>query len=124
MAFSPSLWEGQIGYARAVRVNDIIFVAGTVAADGTGMPQGSNAYEQTLFIIKKMRKALEDVGANIKHVTCTTTHLVSIEHFDDYAKAHKEFFDEIRPVNTTVVVNSLVRPEFLVEIGAVAIVAN
>jgi enamine deaminase RidA (YjgF/YER057c/UK114 family) len=122
--FSPSRWENQMGYARGVRVGNLVMVAGTVAADGNGVPQGSNAYEQTVFIIKKIERALNELGATLADVVCTTTHLVKFEDFDEYARAHKEFFDAVRPVNTTVAVSSLVLPELLVEVGAMAVLSE
>ncbi len=122
--FSPSQWENKMGYARGVRVGNLVMVAGTVAADGDGIAQGEGAYEQTVFIIRKIERALNELGATLADVICTTTHLVKFDDFDEYARAHKEFFDAVRPVNTTVAVSSLVLPELLVEVGAMAVLAE
>lgn len=119
--FSSSLWEPQMGYSRGVRVGNQVFVAGTVASDGSGNPQGDDAYQQTVFIIQKIRSALRDLGADLEHVVNTVTHLTNFSHFDDYARAHKEYFGATPPVNTTVQAQ-LVRPHFLVEITATAVV--
>ena len=119
--FSPSKWENQIGYARGVRVNNLVMIAGTVAADGSGAAQGAGAYDQTVFILRKIEKALNELGATLADVISTTTYLVKFDDFDEYARAHKEFFDTVRPVNTTVACSALVRPELLVEISAIAL---
>lgn len=120
VVFSESVWETQMGYARGVRRGDQVFVAGTVAADGTGAAQGSDAYSQTVFIIRKIQRTLKELGANLEDVVSTATHLSDFKYFDDYSRAFKETFGVIAPVNTTVQA-ALVRPEFLVEITATAI---
>ncbi|MFI9171474.1 RidA family protein [Streptomyces lincolnensis] len=121
--WSSSVWEPQMGYARGVRVGNQIFIAGTVAADGEGNPQGHDAYAQSDFIIRKIRDALRDLGADLEHVVSTVTHLSDFAHFDDYARVHKKYFGETPPVNTTVQAD-LVKPYFLVEITATAIVPD
>jgi enamine deaminase RidA (YjgF/YER057c/UK114 family) len=121
LLFSPSKWEPQIGYARAVKAGNLIFVAGTVAADENGSIQGDDAYSQTDFIITKIRTSLRNLGADLEHVTNTVTYLSTFADFDEYARAHKKYFANITPVNTTVQV-ALVRPEFRVEISAMAVI--
>ncbi|MEV0323223.1 RidA family protein [Streptomyces sp. NPDC050658] len=123
IVFSESIWETQMGYARGVRRGNQIFIAGTVAADGKGEAQGDDAYDQTVFIIRKIQRSLRELGAELTDVVSTATHLSDFRHFDDYSRAFKEFFGEITPVNTTVQV-ALVRPELVVEITATAVVSD
>jgi enamine deaminase RidA (YjgF/YER057c/UK114 family) len=123
MVFSPSIWEPQMGYSRGVRVGNQVFIAGTVAADGNGLVQGLDAYSQTEFIIRKIQASLHALEAELEHVVSTVTYLSDFALFADYARAHKKFFGDITPVNTTVQAN-LVRPEFLVEITAIAVIAD
>lgn len=120
---SPSTWEPRLGYSRAMRVGDLVFVAGTAATDGDDQVCGDDAYSQTDFIIGKIRTALRELGAELDDVVSTVTHLSDVAHFDDYARAHRQYFGDIRPVNTTVQA-PLVRPEFLVEITATAVVRS
>ncbi|MFC8125681.1 RidA family protein [Streptomyces sp. NPDC057302] len=120
VVFSESIWETQMGYARGMRHGDQIFIAGTVAADGAGEPQGDDAYEQTRFIIHKIQRALRELGADLDDVVSTVTHLADFTYFDDYSRAFKESFGVITPVNTTVQA-ALVRPQLLVEITATAV---
>jgi enamine deaminase RidA (YjgF/YER057c/UK114 family) len=118
---SPSTWEPRLGYSRGVRIGDHVFIAGTAATDGEDRVCGDDAYSQTDFIIRKIRGALRDLGADLDDVVSTVTHLSDVAHFEDYARAHREYFGDIRPVNTTVQA-TLVRPELLVEITATAVV--
>nr|WP_246792609.1 RidA family protein [Burkholderia perseverans] len=120
--FSPSFWEDKMGYARGKRVGNQVFIAGCVASDGNAEVIGDNAYDQTVFVIGKIEKYLNQLGARLDDVVSTTTHLTGFEHFDGYCRAFSERFSEIRPVNTTVAVKSLVKPEHVVEITAIAIV--
>jgi enamine deaminase RidA (YjgF/YER057c/UK114 family) len=112
-----------MGYSRGVRVGNQVFIAGTAATDGEDRIQGSDAYSQTDFIIRKIQRALQELGADLADVVSTVTYLSDVAHFDDYARAHRRYFGEIRPVNTTVQA-ALVRPEFLVEITATAVLGT
>lgn len=120
---SPSRWEPVLGYSRGVRVGNQIFIAGTAATDGEDRVRGIDAYSQTEFIVGKIQAALRELGGDLADVVSTVTHLVDMAHFDDYARAYREHFGSIRPVNTTVIA-ALVRPEFLVEITATAVIAE
>jgi enamine deaminase RidA (YjgF/YER057c/UK114 family) len=121
--FSPSIWEPQMGYARGLRTGSLVFIAGTVAADGEGRVQGLDAYEQTQFVIRKIRASLRRLDADLGDVVSTVTHLSSFAHFDDYARAFKEHFGGVTPVNTTVQAG-LVRPDLFVEITATAVTST
>ncbi|MEW9547899.1 Rid family hydrolase [Nonomuraea sp. NPDC050783] len=121
--FSPSPWEPQMGYSRGVRMGDLVFIAGTVAADGAGNAQGNDAREQTRYVIEKIRTSLRRLGAELEDVVATSTHLSDFRHFDDYAGAFHAYFGAITPVNTTVQA-TLVKPEFLVEISAIAVLSG
>ncbi|GAA1257985.1 RidA family protein [Sphaerisporangium rubeum] len=120
---SPSTWEPRLGYSRGVRIGNQVFVAGTAAIDGEDRVHGDDAYTQTDFIIRKIQTALRELGADLEDVVSTVTYLSDRAHFDDYARAHRAYFQDIAPVNTTVLA-ALVRPDFLVEITATAVIAG
>jgi enamine deaminase RidA (YjgF/YER057c/UK114 family) len=111
-----------MGYARAVRAGNWIFVAGTVAADDRGKAVGSTIAEQTEFVIRKIRAALRELGGDLQHVVLTDTFLVDFLHFDGYAEVHRRSFGAVPPDNTTVRCAGLVETDFLVEISAIALV--
>jgi enamine deaminase RidA (YjgF/YER057c/UK114 family) len=112
-----------MAYSRAVRVGDIIEVAGTAAADAAGtIVGGDDAEAQARFIISKIASALADLGASLDDVVRTRIFLRHPERdWEAVARAHGEAFGDARPVNTTVGA-AMVSPAFLVEIEATAIV--
>src|SRR4051794_40405793 len=95
---SGAVWEDYVGYSRAVRVGNHIEVSGTVAADEAGMVVGRNdAYQQTIFILQKIEKALQHAGASIGDVVRTRMFVTDISRFDEYGRAHGEVFAKIKP---------------------------
>jgi enamine deaminase RidA (YjgF/YER057c/UK114 family) len=117
---SGSKWEPVIGYSRAVRAGNTVYVSGTVGVnpDG-GAPDG--AYAQTRRALEIIKAALEKAGAKIEDVVRTRVFLADIKDFDDAGKAHGEVFSEIRPALTMLAAGALVGG-FLVEVEAVAVI--
>ena len=119
---SGTKWEDIVGYSRAVRVGNMVFVAGTTAVDGLVVIGANNVYEQTRFIIQKIEKALQQCNATLDNVVQTRMYVTNISQWEQVAKAHREFFDTIRPAATMVEVNALAMPELLIEIEVIAII--
>ena len=118
-------WEDIVGYSRAVRIGDLIEVAGTTAVDENGRVVGINdPYEQTTFILSKIEKALIAAGGTLKDVVRTRIFVTDITNWEAIGRAHGEFFRDIRPAATMVEVSALISPEMLVEIEATARVAT
>lgn len=119
---SGAKWEDIVGYSRAVVINNTIEITGTVAVDENNILVGGNsAYEQTYFIIQKIEKVLNQSGFELKHVVRTRIFVTDISRWEEYGRAHGEFFKEIKPCTTMVEVSKLIAPEYLVEIEATAI---
>lgn len=119
---SGSSWESVVGYSRAVRVGNRVEVAGTTAVrDGQVVGLG-DAYAQTVCALEIIRESLEQVGATLGDVVRTRMFVTDISQWEAIGKAHGEFFHDIRPVATMVEVTSLIEPELLVEIEAVAMI--
>lgn len=119
---SGSPYEKRVGFSRAVRVGNIIAVAGTTAgSSGKPVAIGDPA-AQTRAILETIEKALAEAGASLKDVVRTRVYLTDIAHFEAVGRVHGEFFGEIRPANSTFQVTAFVRPEWLVEIEADAVV--
>jgi len=122
---SGAKWEDIVGYSRAVRMGNIIEITGTVAVDENNSVVGLNdAYAQSKYIIQKIEKILKKAGAGLEHVIRTRMFVTDISRWEEYGKAHGEFFGQIKPCTTMVEVRALIQPEFLVEIEATAIVAE
>ena len=116
---SGAKWEDIVGYSRAVRIGNVIEVAGTTAIDEAGNLVGAaDPYEQTKFIITKIEKALTAAGATLKDIVRTRIFTTDISRWEEIGRAHGEFFREIKPASTMVEVKSLIDPELLVEIEA------
>jgi len=118
-------WEPVIGYSRAVRVGPFVHVAGSTGTDNTGRIVGhGNPYAQAKQALKTIQTALESAGASLKDVVRTRIYLTDINHWSEVAKAHREAFGKILPVNTTMAVTAFVSPDMLVEIEAEAIMGD
>jgi enamine deaminase RidA (YjgF/YER057c/UK114 family) len=120
---SGAMWESIVGYSRAVRIGNTVEVTGTVAVNNNNEPiGGDNAYEQTKFVIEKIRDVLQRAGADLKDVVRTRMFVTDISRWEEYGKAHGEFFKDIRPCTTMVEVSKLISPEYLIEIEATAVI--
>jgi enamine deaminase RidA (YjgF/YER057c/UK114 family) len=120
---SGAVWEEIVGYSRAVKMGPTIEVTGTVAVDENNQVVGSDdAYQQTKFIIQKIERVLQKAGASLNDVVRTRMFVTDISKWEQYGKAHGEFFRNIRPCTSMIEVKGLIRPEFLIEIEATAII--
>jgi enamine deaminase RidA (YjgF/YER057c/UK114 family) len=121
--FSGTSWEEFVGYSRAIRAGNVVEVSGTVAVDENGYVVGKNdAYEQTKYVIKKIEKAIVELGGSLKDVVKTRIYVSNINNWQQIGKAHGEFFKEIKPSSTLFEVSTLIGLDFLVEIEATAII--
>lgn len=122
---SGAKWESIVGYSRAVKVGNTIEVTGTVAINEKNELVGANdAFEQTRFIIQKIEKVLQKAGASLKDVVRTRMFVTDISRWEEYGRAHGEFFGEIRPCTSMIEVKGLIAPEYLIEIEATAILTT
>ena len=122
---SGAKWENIVGYSRAVKIGNIIEVTGTVAVDENNLLVGKDdAYTQTKFIIEKIEKVLQQAGASLKDVVRTRMFVTDISRWEEYGKAHGEFFKDIRPCTSMIEVSALIEPGYLIEIEATAIVSS
>ncbi len=116
---SGSPFESVAGFSRAVRVGNIISVAGTapIAADGTTAAPG-DVYGQTQRCLEIIRQAITEAGGSIQNVVRTRIMLTDISRWKEAAKAHGEVFSSIKPTCTLIGVSALIEKDWLVEIEA------
>jgi len=120
---SGSPFEKPIGFSRAVRIGNLICVSGTapIADDGSPAFPG-DLYNQTKRCLTIIEKAIQEAGGSLENVIRTRMFLTDISRWEDAARAHGEFFSEIRPAATMVEVKGLINPEWLVEMEADCVV--
>jgi enamine deaminase RidA (YjgF/YER057c/UK114 family) len=109
-------FEDLVGYSRAVRVGDRLYLSGTTATGSDGEIVGEgDAYAQTVQVIRNIERALVQAGAELKNVVRTRLFVTDIRHWQDYGRAHREFFGSIRPCATMVEVRALIHPKMMIE---------
>lgn len=122
---SGTVWEDRVGYSRAVRAGNQIFVSGTTATDGAGeLVGGDDPEAQATFIIEKIGGALEALGSSLADVVRTRVYVTRAADWEAVGRAHARAFGATRPANTLVEVGALVGPGYLVEIDVDAVVTD
>ena len=116
-----SLWEEKMGYCRAVRIGKTVEVSGTVAIiDGVNV-KSNDAHAQTLNILERVEKVLEELHVSMEDVIRTRIFTTDVSLFEEIASAHAKFFKNIKPTTGFYGIKQLVAPEYLVEIEFTAI---
>lgn len=120
---SGSPWEPLVGYSRAIRVGDTVYVSGTTGTDEQGKPVGDLS-AQSRHALDKIQRALDQAGATLFDVVQTRIYVTDISRWEDVGRVHAEFFRDVRPASTMVEVSRLIGDGIEVEIEALAVVSR
>jgi isochorismate pyruvate lyase len=121
--YTGAPWEQLVGYCRALRSGDHVYVTGTVALDEHGQTHAvGDGYSQAKRCLQTIETALRGVGAELRHVTRTRMFVTQIDRWEEFGRAHAECFADHHPVTTMVEVSRLIRPDMLIEIEVDALV--
>lgn len=116
---SGAKWEPIVGYSRAVRVGARVYVTGTTATDENGeIVAVGDAYGQAVQCIKNIERALKAFDFSLDNIVRTRMFVTDISRWEEYGRAHGEFFRDIMPATTMVEVSKLIDPAMLIEIEA------
>ena len=114
---SGAPWESVVGYSRAVRIGNHVWVSGTTATDENGkVVSVGDAAAQTRYALQKIDKALRQAGASLNDVVRTRIFVTDISQWESIGRVHGEFFSGILPAATMVEVSKLIDPDHLIEI--------
>ncbi len=117
--------EGKVGYSRAVRIGNMVFVGGTTTTTPEGVVEAEgDAYLQTKIILQKIEQTLIKAGAKLSQVYRVRIYVTDIARSQEYMQAYSEFFKEIKPVTILAEISALARPAHLVEIEAEAMIGS
>ncbi len=116
-------WEDVVGYSRAMRVGNHVSVAGTTSAEPDGaIYGGDDGYLQAKRCFEIIERALIEAGAAMRHVVRTRMFVTDIRRWEEFSKAHGEFFRDVKPAATMVQVSALMAPGMLIEVEVDAVV--
>ncbi len=120
--FTGTRWEGEIGFCRAIRAGDHIYVTGTASVGDNGQVFApGDAYAQAKRCLETIAEALRRLDATMAHVVRTRMFVTDISRWDEFGRAHREFFADHPPATSMVEVSALIDPDMLIEIEADAI---
>jgi enamine deaminase RidA (YjgF/YER057c/UK114 family) len=120
--FTGAPWEKKVGYCRAIRAGNVIAVTGTTSLGDDGSVHSSgDHYAQTKRCLEIVERAIKELGADRKNIIRTRLFVTDISKWQDYGRAHGEFFADHPPATSMIEVKALIDPKMLVEIEADAV---
>lgn len=121
--FTHTPWESRVGYCRAIRAGNQIFISGTAPVDDEGNTVApGDGYAQTKRCFQIIQKTLQAMGANLSNIVRTRMYVTDISRWEEYGQAHQEAMGAYPPATAMIQVKALIDPEMLIEIEVDALV--
>ncbi|MEL6138856.1 MAG: RidA family protein [Cyanobacteria bacterium J06628_6] len=120
--FTGTQWEPKVGYCRAVRAGQLIFLSGSAPVAENGSAAPGDAYAQARRCFEIIQSTLQAMDADLSDVVRTRMFVTDISQWEAFGRAHQEFMGEFPPVTSMVEVRRLIAPDMLIEIEADAVV--
>jgi enamine deaminase RidA (YjgF/YER057c/UK114 family) len=121
--FTGAPWESKVGYCRAIRMGSTVAVTGTVSLDEKGdLHAQGDAYAQAKRCLEIIEKAIQPLGAKRENIIRTRMFVTDVSRWQEFGRAHGEFFEGCPPATSMVEVKALIDPRMLIEIEADAVV--
>ena len=117
---SGAPWEEIVGYSRAVKVGNTLEISGT-APVRNGVVESESGYDQAICCLQIIRETLEKAGMKLEDVVRTRMYVTDISQWEEFGRAHQEYFGAIQPATAMVEVQALIDPKMLIEIEATAV---
>ena len=122
---SGAPWEKKVGYCRAIRMGNYIAVSGTTSVGDFGQVHApGRPYEQARHCLELIEKAIQPLGANRYHIIRTRMFVTDISKWEDFGRAHSEFFTDTPPATSMIEIKDLIDPQLLIEFEADAVVQD
>lgn len=121
---SGAKWEDIVGYSRAVKLGNVVEVSGTTAVVDGKVIGIKEAYAQTKAVLQKIETALKQAGATMNDVVRTRMFVTDITRWEEYSRAHSEYFKDLKPTTSIIEVKALIDPDMLIEMEATAIISE
>jgi len=123
--FSGAPWEDEVAYCRALRAGNVVYVTGTAPLEPDGSVHSpGDGLAQTRRCLEIIEKALAELGVGMDRVVRTRMFVTDIDRWQEYAKGHREAFQDHPPTTTMVEVTRLIHPNMLIEIEAEAVITG
>lgn len=121
--FTGTPWESHVGYCRAIRAGNHIFISGTAPVDDGGNTVApGDGYAQARQCFQIIQKTLRSMGADLSNIVRTRMYVTDISRWQEYGQAHQEAMGAYPPASTMVEVKALINPDMLIEIEVDALV--
>ena len=122
--FSEAPWEKKVGYCRVLKAGDQVYVTGTAPVEDGKTYAPGKGYEQAKKCLEIIRDSLANLDVPMSKIVRTRMFVTDISRWEEFGRAHAEFFIEYPPTTSMLEIKGLIDPEMLIEIEADAYISK